>query len=312
MVARTSEFKATLDSVQMVNAWAITADWDQLHLQANSCRLKQTFKDLGVDFTKMLPRKVSGQLALAHGQGKDVLGACADRARHITLFRNAGSLPSFRSGVRLWHKFAVLVLQYSEDLSAPPRSSRDVLYWLGCFAHQGTAMNYLSYLKNFCEGENLSMKWFDKSVEAWRKGSAKLKLANGFKHTNKRVPFTWDWIKKLVTNFDKQRMARWSLFILVCWDFLLRPLSDACPMLVGGEQDTCSLPDNKHSGIWVDRQGRANLRLLKRKHRPRGSYMQRPHNCGGIIQSSYCCVACRLKITLAQTVYGEAQSRWRR
>ena len=34
--------------------------------------------------------------------------------------------------------------------------------------------------------------------------------------------------------------------------------------------------------------------------------MQRPHNCGGSIQSSYSCVACRLKITLAQTAYGEA------
>ena len=305
MVARTCEFKATLDSVQMVNAWSVTDHWNQLHLQANSCRLKQTFKDLGVDFTTMLPRKVAGQLALARCQGKDVLSACAERARHITLYRNQGSLASLRSGVRLWHKFAVFVLQYSEALSAPPRSFRDVLYWLGMFAHHGTAMNYVGYLKNFCEGENLSMRWLDNSVEAWRKGAAKLKLANGFKHTNKRVPFTWEWIKKLVSNFDRQRMARWFLFILVCWDFLLRPLSEACPMLVGGEQDIGSLPDNKHFGIWLDRQGRANLRLLKRKHRPRGSFMQRPHICGGFIQRASFCLACRLKITLAQTSYGE-------
>ena len=167
-------------------------------------------------------------------------------------------------------------------------------------------MNYLSYLKNFCEVENLSMKWLDNSVHAWRKGATKLKLINGFKHTNKRVPFTWEWIKKLVATFDRQRMARWSLFILVCWAFLLRPLSEACPMLVGDERDTCSLPDNKHSGIWMDRQGRANLRLLKRKHRPRGSHMQRHHICGGLRHRSYYCLPCRLEITLARAKYGEA------
>ena len=34
--------------------------------------------------------------------------------------------------------------------------------------------------------------------------------------------------------------------------------------------------------------------------------MQRPHICGGIIERSYYCLPCRLKIILAQTVYGEA------
>ena len=166
-------------------------------------------------------------------------------------------------------------------------------------------MKHLSYLKNFCEVENLCMRWFDNSVTAWRKGAIKLKLINGFKHTNKRVPFTWEWIKELVANFDKLRMARWSLFILVCWVFLLRPLSEACPMLVGDERDTCSLPDNKHSGIWMDRQGRANLRLLKRKHRPRGSHMQRGHICRGLRHNAYYCLPCRLQITLSGTKYGE-------
>ena len=134
-------------------------------------------------------------------------------------------------------------------------------------------MNYLGYLKNFCEVENLSMKWLDNSVLALRKGATKLKLINGFKHTSKRVLFTWEWIKKLLASFDEQRMARRSLFVLLCWTFLLCPLSDACPMLAGDERDTCSLPDDKHSGNWIDRQGRVNLRLLKRKHRPRGSHM---------------------------------------
>ena len=306
MLARTAEFKATLDSELMVNAHAITQHWNQRHIQVNSCKVQQAFKALGVDFKKMLPRQVVGQLALASSQGKEVFEACAERARHVTLFRNQGSLASLRSGIRLWHKFAVLVLHYNENLSAPPRCSKDVLYWLGCFSHHGTAMNYMGYLKNFCEVENLSMKWLDNSVLAWRKGATKLKLINGFKHTSKRVLFTWEWIKKLLATFDEQRMARRSLFVLLCWTFLLRPLSEACPMLAGDERDTCSLPDDKHSGIWIDRQGRVNLRLLKWKHRPRGSHMQRGHICRGLRHKAYCCLPCRLPITLSRVKYGEA------
>ena len=101
----------------MVNAWSVTQHWNQLHLQANSCKVQQAFKELGVDFTKMLPRQVAGQLALARSQGKQVIEATLERARHITLFRNAGSLASLRSGVRLLHRFAVMVLQYHEEIS---------------------------------------------------------------------------------------------------------------------------------------------------------------------------------------------------
>ena len=228
-----------------------------------------------------------------------------DRARYVTLSRNSGSLASLRSGVRQWHVFAVSVLHYKVDLSAPPRSSEHVLCWLSCFAHHGTAMNYLGYLKNFCEIEDVSTKWYNESVRAWRKGAQKLKIAAGFKYTGKRVLFSWEWIKKLVAAFDRQRMSRASLFLLVCWAFLLRPLSEAFPMQVCDERDTCSLPEEKHSGIWVDRQSRANLRLLKRKHRRRGSHMQRLHTCSGQRNRVFCCLPCRLKVALTNLEYGD-------
>ena len=51
-------------------------------------------------------------------------------------------------------------------------------------------MNYLQYLKNFCEVEGLSTAWYDNSILAWKKGANKLKVANGFKYTGKRTPFT--------------------------------------------------------------------------------------------------------------------------
>ena len=89
------------------------------------------------------------------------------------------------------------------------------------------------------------------------------------------------------------------------WQFLLRPLSEAFLIQVGDERDTCSLPDDKHSGSWIDNSGRANLRLLKRKHRVRGSHMQRPHSCGGHHHNRFACLPCRLRVALSATRYGQ-------
>ena len=143
MMARTAEFRSAIDSEKMVNAWEVTRHWDGHHLQAANAWLLKDFAGIGVDFKKMRPRKVAEQLAKAQKQGKDVFRPVMDRARYVILFRNSGSLASLRSGVRQWHVFAVSVLHYKVDLSAPPRSSEHVLCWLSCFAHHGTAMNYL-------------------------------------------------------------------------------------------------------------------------------------------------------------------------
>ena len=132
-----------------------------------------------------------------------------------------------------------------------------------------------------------------------------MKLANGFKNQEKRVLFTWKWIQSLVVAFDEMRLPRLSLFLLVSLHFVLRPLSEGFPILVGDHRDICSLPDNKHSGLWVGSDGRANLRLLKRKHRPRGSHMQRPHSCGGHHHKRFSCLPCRLRVALSATRYGQ-------
>ena len=87
MLARTSEFKATLDSLLMVNAHAVTQHWNQRHLQANSCRVQQTFKALGVDLKKMLPHKslatlVSGGPAWASKSSPTQKEASTERLPH--------------------------------------------------------------------------------------------------------------------------------------------------------------------------------------------------------------------------------------
>ena len=82
--------------------------------------------------------------------------------------------------------FATAVLGYKADLSTPPRHPDHVLCWLSCLSQNGTGCNYLQYLRNFCDIENLSTSWYDSTaVQAWKKRAYKLKLANGFKNSEK-------------------------------------------------------------------------------------------------------------------------------
>ena len=89
----------------------------------------------------------------------------------------------------------------------------------------------------------------DSLVLSWKKGANKLKIEQGLNGHAKLIAFEWTWIKQLVTAFDYRGHVRMSVFILVCWSFLLRPLSEAFPIQAGNQQEASSLPFGKHSGI---------------------------------------------------------------
>ena len=151
--ARAAEFRASCNCERMVNAREVSLHWNKKYLQAASLLLQRDFLNLCINHDKMPPRAVAAQMVRARDRGLDVLNPALERARFIQLSRNAGSLDSLRSGIRIWHFFATSMLNYKEHLSAPPRSSEHVLLWLNCFGQHGTALNYLQYLRNFCEIE---------------------------------------------------------------------------------------------------------------------------------------------------------------
>ena len=115
-----------------------------------------------------------------------------DRAKFVKFIRNAGSFDSLRSGVGIWHVFATTMLDYKVSVSAPPRDSDHVLCWLACFAQHGTVLNYLQYIKKFCEVKSVSTAWRNNSIISWKKGTNKLKFANGFKCARNEQCFTWE------------------------------------------------------------------------------------------------------------------------
>ena len=149
--ARAAEFRAACNSEKMVNAWRVSLHWNKKYLHAASLQLQSDFVNLGINLEKMPPRAIAAQMARARDCGLDVMKPALDRAQLTQLSRNAGSLDSLRSGVRVWHFFATSVLDYKANVSAPPRSSEHVLLWLMCFCQYATALYYLQYLRNFCE-----------------------------------------------------------------------------------------------------------------------------------------------------------------
>ena len=187
--ARAAEFRASCNCERMVNAREVSLHWNKKYLQAASLLLQRDFLNLCINHDQMPPRAVAAQMVRARDRGLDVLNPALERARLIQLSRHAGSLDSLRSGIRIWHFFATSMLNYKEHLSAPPRSSEHVLLWLNCFGQHGTALNYLQYLRNFCEIEELSTAWYDNSILSLKKGAAKLTIANGFKYTRKQGTF---------------------------------------------------------------------------------------------------------------------------
>ena len=144
---------------------------------------------------------------MARSFGHNVIQPALDTAKFTQLSRNAGSLDSLRSAIRAWHLFATSMLDYKEHLSAPPRSSEHVLIWVTCFGQYGTALNYLQYLKNFCEIEGLSIDWYDNSIISWRRvlSSSKWQTVSNTQEKEYRSPGSGSlhWLRPLI-NRGKQ------------------------------------------------------------------------------------------------------------
>ena len=116
--ARAAEFRASCNCERMVNAREVSLHWNKKYLQAASLLLQRYFLNLCINHDKMPPRAVAAQMVRARDRGLDVLNPALERARLIQLSRNAGSLDSLRSGIRIWHFFATSMLNYKEHLSA--------------------------------------------------------------------------------------------------------------------------------------------------------------------------------------------------
>ena len=238
----------------------------------------EKLEKLGVD-RDMKPEHVIDSMAKA-AQNSDLLAELDGAAKRTMKEGRRGSLPSIKSGVRSWLNFGFLVLLIPMQSLLPPDSSTAVLRWLQIFNNMGTALNYLQYLVWICQAENLDLSWYDSQLKLWVRGARKLKLHAGLKQTE-RFLLTTTYINMFVRYFDKVCEEAWSILVLTAWSFLLRVASEALDIVAGAEDWEHAWPDEVSQALWVDTEGYACLKLRKRKHRPRGSFMRRPCTCKG-------------------------------
>ena len=141
--------------------------------------------------------------------------------------RNAGSFVSVRSGVRQWHVFAVSLLNYKVDLSAPPRSSEHVLCW-HLYSHIMALLWSACSSKSFCEIEAFPQSC---TTRAFKHGEEEPR-------SSRARPVQ---VHRQENSFSLGSGSR---------SLLHRP-SEGSPVRVGDQRDTCSRSDDKHLGIWL-------------------------------------------------------------
>ena len=88
---------------------------------------------------------------------------------------------------------------------------------------------------------------------------------------------------------------------LLSWEFLLRVQSECVPLEVGDSSEGACLAPERHSAVFLDAQLCLNIKLQRRKHRPRGSLLQRVCTCK---QDCRFCVVHVLQRRLAEMPVG--------
>lgn len=224
------------------------------------------------------PAKVLASLQAMPAQAAQA--ALQDHAASLQLQSQSRSLPSVASGLRLWHAYAVTILNYVPEHSLPPQSSQDVVKFIALFRNAGTAANYISYLKWACVLHGLSLQWYTGQITMALKGLKKQSsdlVAGVLVQPNlldERL------VLQLMTLCDSlPGHSEVGTIFLLAWQFLLRGPSEAVPIEWGSEQELYSLPPGRHSAIWVNADGATSLRLKRRKNRPQGSLLRRPCLC---------------------------------
>ena len=92
-----------------------------------------------------------------------------------------------------------------------------------------------------------------------------------------------------------------ELFLL-SWEFLFRVQSEGVPLEAGVPGEGTCLSPERHSAVFIDAELCLNVRLQRRKHRPRGSLLRRPCTCR---QDNRFCVVHKLQGLLASKALGE-------
>ena len=189
---------------------------------------------------------------------------------------------STASGLKLWHNFAVGVLQYPPSNTLPPQKPADILKFSYLFNNKGTAANYIGTIKWACDNKGLSVEWYDGEVKQLLRGVTN--VANVYFDGSMGAEFLLEqaMVNMLLVVFQGHDQWREVIITTVGWEFLLRMQSEAMVIYIGQESDSYQLPAGRDNGLWIDPDGQLALRLRRRKNRREGCTMRRACRCSQV------------------------------
>ena len=232
--------------------------------------------------TDLKPVAALEALRRAERLGHDVQGALKRQQDHTVLANRSGSMPATISAIRHWHTFATTILRYEEKASLPPRCEDDVIKWVLTFNNSGSAYNYVAAVHFICQKEGVATDWYSARVTQTIAGIKKLKQARVTGRLDEPCILTELIMERVTKLADAAGDEELSIINLTGWAFLLRMQSECFGLETGIPEELRQLPGGRHSGVVVELQSNpptAHLRLMKRKNKPGGSWMQRPCEC---------------------------------
>ena len=230
--------------------------------------------------TKMMPRQILAELNTATlvDQAK-VQHTLSERGEMMKLASFGGSIDATRSGLKSWHKFALLVWNYPESATLPPKKPAHVISYVTIFSNTGTAYNYVGHIKRGCIYKNYPIEWYTGEVTMALSGLKKICLKWYGGPTRTTFLMTSKMVQMIVGYNTPNGKVQFARCLQLSWQFLLRLKSEAMVVWKGEPADLGKLPFNRDNSIWVDEQKTLHLKLRKRKNRPWGSNLQATCQC---------------------------------
>ena len=228
---------------------------------------------------KVKPTTAIKELAQAKRAGSGVDQLLEDKVQLLLIESSRASLPSVCSALRAWHAFATEVLTYPANATLPPDCDDHVLMFLTIFRSPKTAANYVNAIVWICTVVPFNMNWRTSRVTKALVGVKKKSIRIFGLAIKLSLIMATPLLLQLV---ELAQTLKWSpsfiTMAVVAWWFLLRLPSELPALTKGRVEHLYKLPPDVAGSIWVH-DGQAQLRLRKRKHKPSGSWLQRPCVC---------------------------------
>jgi len=222
----------------------------------------------------LAPRKALQALAVQINDSDVDAETWIKRARTSSILGSCPrSLASFRSGVRHWLEF-VLVVKKDASCAFPPTVDL-ILAWSYTFSNVGTFSNYLGYLRTICHCIDCEAPPVQHAaINRARVAIVKRELSTGKPRLFIQRTMLANMVNRTLAQSDGMR---WAMLYLAAYVFLLRLPSEALPMVRGCAD---SLREGHQSVLYMD-DDTLCLYLRRRKNKSTPTVIKRMCTCTG-------------------------------